>query len=144
MRCHYCDKEMNSDSNCYIEASRAIKEANERKDKIARAKALEMLYACRTRDHVIPKSHGGGGGRDNIVMACYGCNRYKGTLSVNEFFLARSLVVDHIYMKMIREETGDTLEGFEGRKRAEKRKKRAVRKKKEEREKQLTLYPVAV
>ena len=35
-----------------------------------------------TRDHVIPRKHGGGSVR---IPACFGCNQAKGALSVPEF-----------------------------------------------------------
>lgn len=37
---------------------------------------------AKTKDHVIPKAHGG---RDVTVPCCHECNRQKGTLSLPEF-----------------------------------------------------------
>ncbi len=30
-------------------------------------------------EHVLPKKHGGGDGRDNLALACVDCNLHKGT-----------------------------------------------------------------
>lgn len=38
-----------------------------------------------TRDHMTPKSKGGGGGRSNLVPACYSCNQRKGQMGYREF-----------------------------------------------------------
>lgn len=38
-----------------------------------------------TRDHVVPRSRGGGNGRDNIVVACWRCNQVKGNMTGDEF-----------------------------------------------------------
>lgn len=36
--------------------------------------------AILTRDHVVPKSRGGGDGADNVVWACRACNHQRGLL----------------------------------------------------------------
>ena len=36
-----------------------------------------------TKDHVLPKSKGGGGGPKNLVLSCSGCNSKKGDRLVN-------------------------------------------------------------
>lgn len=37
----------------------------------------EMDYKIRTRDHIIPRSRGGTGLKDNTIYACIYCNRWK-------------------------------------------------------------------
>ncbi len=41
-------------------------------------KQLKPIKA--TRDHFIPRSHGGGDGPGNVVLACHSCNTQKGGL----------------------------------------------------------------
>jgi 5-methylcytosine-specific restriction endonuclease McrA len=38
-----------------------------------------------TFDHVVPKSKGGKGLRNNLVLACVGCNNKKGDSSLENF-----------------------------------------------------------
>jgi len=38
-----------------------------------------------TIDHIIPLCKGGGNTKDNMVIACYNCNRLKGSKLVTEF-----------------------------------------------------------
>lgn len=42
-----------------------------------------------TRDHKIPKSKGGSGGKENIVPACRSCNTEKGSMMYIEYILWR-------------------------------------------------------
>lgn len=44
-----------------------------------------------TRDHLLPLSRGGSNSSDNIVAACWPCNREKGTMTAGEYrvFLAQ-------------------------------------------------------
>jgi 5-methylcytosine-specific restriction endonuclease McrA len=39
-----------------------------------------------TRDHVLPKSHGG----DSVVFACWGCNQAKRDMTLDEFRVVRA------------------------------------------------------
>ncbi|MCF1502934.1 HNH endonuclease [Afifella sp. H1R] len=36
------------------------------------------LLRVATKDHVVPRSMGGGNDRDNLVAACVWCNKYRG------------------------------------------------------------------
>ena len=45
-----------------------------------------------TKDHMTPRSHGGGGGK-NKVDCCMICNRAKGSMTVVEFFRWASDIV---------------------------------------------------
>jgi len=51
-----------------------------------------------TRDHFIPKSHGGGKGK-NLVTACKACNRAKGCMTYDDFVLWAIKVV-HKYVQI--------------------------------------------
>jgi len=42
-----------------------------------------------TLDHIVPKALGGGGHAGNLVLACYGCNQQRGTMSVEEFIASK-------------------------------------------------------
>lgn len=44
-----------------------------------------------TRDHVIPRSRGGGG-RENIVFACFDCNQLKGDMPPEAWNLVRATI----------------------------------------------------
>ena len=41
----------------------------------------ETPTSLRTVDHAIPRSHGGGNTRTNLLPACYHCNHARGTTS---------------------------------------------------------------
>ncbi len=41
-----------------------------------------------TRDHLMPKSRGGGDGQDNVVLSCRGCNLSRGTVPVDLFAMS--------------------------------------------------------
>jgi 5-methylcytosine-specific restriction endonuclease McrA len=67
-RCHYC--------NCLL---------------------INLVYDNRdadaTLDHIIPQCEGGKSTLDNLVVACFKCNRDKGNLSYNEYEFIRILRV---------------------------------------------------
>jgi 5-methylcytosine-specific restriction endonuclease McrA len=46
--------------------------------------AREGCSNSATRDHVVPRSRGGGGG-ENVVVACWRCNQVKGDMTAEEF-----------------------------------------------------------
>ncbi|NJK31547.1 MAG: hypothetical protein HC927_03530 [Deltaproteobacteria bacterium] len=48
-----------------------------------------LTKQTRTRDHVVPRSRGGGN-RDNLVPACGGCNRAKGDKPLLAWLIQRS------------------------------------------------------
>jgi 5-methylcytosine-specific restriction endonuclease McrA len=54
-----------------------------------RKKHIRFCYYCgknaTTLDHKIPKSQGGGG-KENLVPACFRCNQMKANLTDYEFF----------------------------------------------------------
>ena len=60
-RCHYCGMAMILNANGTVDMKMA------------------------TRDHVHPKSLGGELTANNGVLACYGCNTRKGSMSAAEF-----------------------------------------------------------
>lgn len=51
-----------------------------------------------TREHIIPRSRGGGDGDENIAMACFKCNQLKGNQTPEEF-IRDILGVFHRFMK---------------------------------------------
>ena len=55
----------------------------------------------RTRDHVVPRIHGGRNRLSNLVLACAACNHRKGTMST-EAFLASPWLAARI--KLVQDE----------------------------------------
>ena len=49
---------------------------------------IVLTRSTLTRDHVVPRARGGGGG-DNLVPACGPCNRAKGSRTLLQFLLRR-------------------------------------------------------
>ena len=62
--------------------------------KIIRERVTKPVRACfycgatdreMTKDHVIPKAHGGTKARENMVDCCMICNRVKGCMTAEQF-----------------------------------------------------------
>lgn len=47
--------------------------------------ACELTRQTVTRDHIIPRAHGGKTTDDNLVACCRDCNQQKGDLTLEEF-----------------------------------------------------------
>lgn len=47
--------------------------------------ACELTRQTVTRDHIIPRAHGGRTTDDNLIAACQECNQRKGDLEVETF-----------------------------------------------------------
>ena len=45
----------------------------------------ELTRQTVTRDHIVPRAHGGRTTDDNLIAACQGCNQRKGDLEVETF-----------------------------------------------------------
>lgn len=52
-----------------------------------------------TRDHVVPRSEGGGGGW-NVVLACRPCNKRKANLPVQRFLQSEWLTRRRVHIAM--------------------------------------------
>ena len=58
---------------------------------ISRAAATRDSKYQLSRDHLTPRSRGGGSkGPDNIVLCCFGCNQEKGQLTLEEYRAVRA------------------------------------------------------
>lgn len=79
-----------------LEASRACRELNIKSfpDQPPFTESDESCYYCTrhrsyagklTRDHIIPKSRGGRGKKNNVVWACSRCNGWKGSKFLHEW-----------------------------------------------------------
>lgn len=49
------------------------------------AKGLSRAPDLATLDHVVPRSRGGPLSRDNLVLACQGCNNRRGVMDAEAF-----------------------------------------------------------
>ncbi len=61
--------------------------------------ASEKIPTMATRDHVIPKTNGGTSTKKNIVWSCYGCNREKAALSIEEYRILRMFRMGLLHLK---------------------------------------------
>lgn len=66
--------------------AKADREAALRKqDGLCKYCLCRLSYRTVTRDHVKPRSAGGGDNRNNVVAACAPCNRAKGSIPFADF-----------------------------------------------------------
>lgn len=47
----------------------------------------QHIKTSATRDHLIPKTRGGGNSYENIVDACFRCNNEKGSMTLDEYIV---------------------------------------------------------
>lgn len=46
---------------------------------------IDLTNVKKEIDHILPKSHGGNGSRENCAISCIRCNRLKWDFSIEEF-----------------------------------------------------------